>query len=111
MGEPSSSPRMSPRVSLIVVNYNGAQWLKPCLGSLTGLAYPSSRYEVLVVDNGSTDGSAELVAREFPRVRWIEHAVNNYCRALNVGVGLAVGEPPDLEFALVDFQLFADLAR
>lgn len=102
--EPSSSrssealvtnARESPHarfVSIIIVNYNGAHLLEPCLESVTALDYPPAQYEVLVVDNGSMDGSAELVQRRFPRVRWIAHMVNDYCRALNVGISLSHGD-------------------
>ncbi len=93
MPETSRIPNIEhPLVSLIIVNYNGAHFLEPCLRSLATLDYPPARYEVLVVDNGSTDGSAELTQQQFPAVRWVTHTVNNYCRALNVGVSLARGE-------------------
>ncbi len=85
MGE-GSAPGGLPYVSLIVVTYNGAHLLGPCLQSLVHLDYPASRLEVLVIDNGSTDESAELVRTHFPQVRWLSNDVNNYCRANNLGV-------------------------
>lgn len=81
-----------PLASIVIPNYNGARWLEACLRSVMALEYPRSRYEVLVVDNGSTDASAALVQQHFPEVHWIQHTVNNYCRALNVGAALARGE-------------------
>ncbi len=52
--------RAFPLVSIIILNYNGADLLPACLDSLRGLAYP--RYEVIVVENGSTDNSLQVLA-------------------------------------------------
>lgn len=58
------------RVSVIIVNYNTADLLRECLSRL--LASRLDRpIEVFVVDNGSSDGSAEMVRAEFPRVELI----------------------------------------
>src|SRR5436305_1734031 len=51
-----------PRVSVVVCTYNGAGTIRDCLGALEQLEYPN--YEVIVVDDGSSDGSA-AVAREY----------------------------------------------
>lgn len=53
-----------PTVAIIVLNYNGLDLLNKCLRSLKQSNYSS--YKVLVVDNGSTDGSAEFIARQYP---------------------------------------------
>ncbi len=74
------------KISIITVNYNGRRLLKPCLDSVFGLNYPKSKLEVIVVDNGSTDGSVELVRKKYPRVKLIFNHVNNYCRANNLGI-------------------------
>lgn len=55
-----------PFVSVVVLNYNGLRFLDGCLGSLTRLDYPRDRYEVVVVDNVSSDGSARIVEERFP---------------------------------------------
>lgn len=55
-----------PFVSILIVNYNGAEVLKDCLESLRQVTYP--RFEVVVVDNASTDSSIEVLARQ-PAVR------------------------------------------
>lgn len=60
-----------PSVSLIVLNWNGKHHLKSCLGSLSELDYPESKLEVILCDNGSTDGSAEFVKAKFARVKII----------------------------------------
>lgn len=73
------------RITAVVVNYNGAQHLPPCL---EGLARQGERIErVLVVDNASTDGSRELVARIAPDARVVDLAENRGpCPARNAGL-------------------------
>ncbi len=72
------------RVSLVIVNYNTAADLRRCLESVkTNLP----DVEVLVVDNGSSDGSVEMVRREFPWVRVEENPGNpGYASACNRGI-------------------------
>ena len=55
-------------LAVIIVYYNCAEWLPACLNSVYARA-GSADVEVVVVDNDSTDGSAELVERQFPDVR------------------------------------------
>jgi glycosyltransferase involved in cell wall biosynthesis len=50
-----------PTVSVLVLNLNGREFLDSCLASLEAQVYPSDRFEIVVVDNGSTDGSTELL--------------------------------------------------
>ena len=61
-------------ISVVVVNRNGERWLERCLGSLDDSR--SLVAEVVVVDNGSSDGSVELVRRRFPDVRLLENRRN-----------------------------------
>ncbi|MBI3312185.1 MAG: glycosyltransferase, partial [Candidatus Omnitrophica bacterium] len=91
MSEPATTQTLEPLVSLIIVTYNGLKYLGPCLESVFALDYPADRLEVLVVDNGSSDGSAERVREQFPQVRWLVNEVNNYCRANNVAFSHAKG--------------------
>lgn len=80
-----------PRVSLIVLNWNGAALLGDCLRSVKAQQFKD--FEAIVVDNGSTDGSCELVAAEFPGFRLEALGENTgYCRGNNVGIGIASGE-------------------
>ncbi|MEM3088783.1 MAG: glycosyltransferase [Candidatus Bathyarchaeia archaeon] len=60
-----------PFVSVIVVTLNRRKHLKKCLDSLFNLDYPESKFEVIVVDGGSEDGTREMVCREFPKVNLI----------------------------------------
>ena len=63
-----------PRVSLIVVNWNGRAYLEGCLTSLLALDYPA--FSVTVVDNASTDGSPDFVRESFPQVELIRSSHN-----------------------------------
>lgn len=58
-------------VTVVVVSHNGRRHLAACLDSLLKQDFPAEEYEVAVVDNASEDGSADLVARDFPNVRLI----------------------------------------
>jgi len=72
----------SPLVSIVVVNYNGLDTLPACLHSLAAQTYPAT--ELLLIDNGSTDGSLELVRREFPQARIVANSENlGYSGAIN----------------------------
>jgi GT2 family glycosyltransferase len=77
-----------PQVTVLVVNWNGAEFLPACLRSVAAQQGVGA-VEVVVVDNGSTDGSLELLAREFPAARVLRNAVNNYAGANNLGVDVA----------------------
>jgi GT2 family glycosyltransferase len=81
------------RYSVLVVNWNVRDLLRTCLASVYAEARePSSQFEVIVVDNASGDGSAAMVAREFPQVRLIESADNlGFGRANNLAYGLSRG--------------------
>jgi GT2 family glycosyltransferase/glycosyltransferase involved in cell wall biosynthesis len=58
-----------PRLSVIVVSWNGRRHLETCLSSLLASDYPPDRLEIVCVDNGSTDGSTTMLAHRFPTVR------------------------------------------
>lgn len=63
-------------VSVIVLNYNGKRFLEDCFSSLENLDYPGDKLEIILVDNNSSDGSAEYVKKNFPRVKIIENKEN-----------------------------------
>lgn len=80
-----------PAVSVIIVSHNGQRHLRECLPSVCGQDYPD--FQVLVVDNGSSDGSAGFVESEFPSVKVIMNEVNlGFGRANNAGAKQATGE-------------------
>ncbi len=71
--------------SVVVPNWNGAAWLPACLDSLSEQTLPPA--EVVVVDNGSTDGSLELLAARRPAVRTVELGRNTgFAFAANRGM-------------------------
>jgi GT2 family glycosyltransferase len=75
-----------PRVTVVVPNFNGSAVLRECLKSIAALDYPSDRVDVVLVDNGSSDGSAALVRAEFPSVRVLAHDKNlGFAAACNAG--------------------------
>lgn len=85
-------PVERPLVSVVVVNWNGAHYLGPCLESLVRQTYP--RLEIVVVDNGSTDGSLALLRRDWAaRVRLVEQPMNlGFAGGSNAGIRAAKGE-------------------
>jgi O-antigen biosynthesis protein len=89
------------RVSVVVCSYNGGRTLHECLKSLVELDYPD--YEVIVVDDGSTDDTPEILAR-FPEVRIIRQTNQGLSVARNVGAHAATGSI----VAYTDSDCFAD---
>ena len=90
----SSLPRLSrddaPLVSVIIPNWNGAHHLPACLESLRRQTL--REFEVIVADNGSVDGSLELLARDYPEVRVLDLGENlGFAGACNAGIRAAGG--------------------
>ena len=54
-----------PSVAILIPTYDGAHHLEPCLESVSALSY-EGEVETIVVDNGSSDGTRELVERRYP---------------------------------------------
>ena len=77
-----------PRVSVVVCTYNGSRTISECLDALTRLDYPD--YEVIVVDDGSTDGAAAIARRYACRLIQTEN--RGLSSARNAGLGAATGE-------------------
>jgi GT2 family glycosyltransferase len=87
---PTSPPREWPLVSILIVNYNGARVLADCLASLEQVTYP--QFEVIVVDNASTDNSAEILAR-YPSVRELKSDYNRgFAGGNNFGLPACCGQ-------------------
>jgi GT2 family glycosyltransferase len=80
-----------PAASIIITNWNGKKWLADCFKAL--YAQTSSDFEIILVDDGSTDGSAEWVNETFPSVRVIRQQEHlGFAGANNVGIRAAQGE-------------------
>jgi GT2 family glycosyltransferase len=86
-----SEQSAQPMVSVIIVSWNACEYLRQCLASLTTdvCRFPM---EIIVVDNASSDGSPDVVAKEFPHVRLIRASGNlGFAKGNNVGVAAAKG--------------------
>jgi len=81
-----------PKISIVIPNWNGQRFLADCLDFLSKINWPD--YQVIVVDNGSTDGSSEFIRNDFPQVILIENRENRgFASACNQGIkwGLKCG--------------------
>lgn len=80
------------QVSIIIVNYNTKELIKNCINSIYKYTQ-NIQYEVIVSDNGSTDGSIEMLKSEFPNVILIENNANlGFGSANNRGLSIAKGK-------------------
>ena len=81
---------VSTRASIVIVSYNSRRHLERCLLSVRSTV--GAACEVIVVDNASTDGSADFVAQHFPWVKLVRNRVNEgFAAATNRGVALSGG--------------------
>jgi GT2 family glycosyltransferase len=96
-------------ISVVIPNWNGRRWLPSCLAALAAQELVAD--EVIVVDNGSRDGSLEYLRDEHPEVRVVSLSGNTgFAHAANVGLHVAAGELVAL--INTDVQLATDwLAR
>jgi len=89
----------SPLVFIIVLNWNGKDDTLECLGSLQQLDYPN--FEIVVVDNGSTDGSEEVIRSSFPSAHFIQTGRNlGYAGGNNVGIRFGLSHGADYVWLL-----------
>ena len=80
-----------PLVSLIILNWNGKKWLSQCLPTVKKITYKP--VEIIVVNNGSSDDSAEFLKKNYKDIKVIELKKNvGYAKANNIGVSKAKGE-------------------
>ncbi|MEK7060665.1 MAG: glycosyltransferase family 2 protein [Patescibacteria group bacterium] len=79
-------------VSIIILSYNTKDLLRTCLKTVFSSVLDDYRMEVIVCDNASSDGSVEMVVREFPRVVTIQHDKNlGFAAGNNTGIKNAKG--------------------
>lgn len=81
-----------PKVSVVIVNFNGEEFIEKCLSSLTKIDYPSNKVEIIIADNGSKDNSLSIVRNRFPKIKILINSTNNYCKANNLGIQNSTGE-------------------
>ena len=83
-----------PLVYILVLCHNGRKWLETCLSSLADTQYPN--YRIVLIDNGSEDGSIDLVKENYPEVEVVENRKNlGWCEGNNIGVRKALNEGAD----------------
>jgi len=85
---------MPPLVYVIIVNYNCQHWLGACFETLLATDYPN--FKAVLVDNASTDGSAEFVRSRFPRVEVMDNDANyGFSIGNNIGTEAALAAGAD----------------
>ncbi len=84
---------MTPEISVIIPNMNGIQYLLPCLTSVFAQEIQQDKLEVVLIDNGSKDGSVDSARQDFPSVKVIANEMNvGFTRAINQGIDTSVGD-------------------
>ncbi len=66
----------SPEISFIIVNFNGKEHLKDCFNGIFNQNYPTDKIEIIMVDNGSEDGSIDYTEKNFPTIKIIKNITN-----------------------------------
>ncbi|MCX8038527.1 MAG: glycosyltransferase family 2 protein [Candidatus Sumerlaeia bacterium] len=90
-----------PRVLVLIVTYNAADYVEDCFASLGQTRYPAESFEILVVDNGSGDGTVEHIQRRWPRVKVLRQGKNlGFAGGNNVGLQYALDQPFDYVYLL-----------
>lgn len=81
------------RLSALIVNWNTCEDLRECLTALYAHPFTEGTQEIIVVDNASADGSADMVRQTFPEVRLLSNTTNViYAQATNQAFSLATGD-------------------
>jgi hypothetical protein len=86
-----------PDISIIIVSWNGKKYLSGLFDSLNNQSYPKEKIEIILVDNGSTDGTLNFVKDNYPEVKLL---------ALGKNTGFAVGNNEGLKQAKNDILVF-----
>jgi GT2 family glycosyltransferase len=78
-------------ISIVIVNWNSKQYIRKCLDSIRLTTFKEA-VEIIIVDNGSTDGSTDEIEKYFPEVRLIKNKSNmGFARANNIGIRVSRG--------------------
>ena len=81
-----------PRVTILTVTFNSIHFLEVFFNSIGTSNQHDLDVEILMVDNGSSDGSVNWVREHCRQVRILENDENNYARALNLGIASSQGD-------------------
>lgn len=83
-----------PKIAIVILNWNGKKDTIECLNSLKKITY--SNYEIILVDNGSADGSVEMLEKEYPEINLIKNKENlGFTGGNNVGIKKALEHNAD----------------
>jgi GT2 family glycosyltransferase len=86
--------KSSPKIFIVVLNWNGEADTKDCLISLRKISY--SNYEIILIDNGSTDGSDNRLKSAFPEVAFYKNIENfGFAKGNNIGIRYALEKGAD----------------
>ncbi len=92
-----------PAVSIVILNWNGIDLIDECLDSLSEQSYKN--FEIILVDNGSTDGSSEYIAKKYPNINLLPQRNNlGFSGGVNIGIKNARGK----YIALLNNDAFVD---
>ncbi len=95
------------KLSIIILSYNTKALIKDCLVFLEEALKKVEKNEVIIIDNASSDDSAEMIKKEFPKVKLIENKENvGYAKGNNIGLKKAKGKY--ILFLNSDTQIFSD---
>jgi GT2 family glycosyltransferase len=106
----SEKSESRPYVSIVIVNFNGREFLRQCLRTLSSTNYPN--YDIVVVDNASTDGSVEEIEASFSsdsRIKIVKNRENvGHAEGCNIGARMTKGQyivflDSDIEFEAEDW--------
>jgi len=102
----------NPLISVVIPNWNGKKFLAGCLDSLKGQTYQP--IEIVIVDNGSKDGSVQFLQENYPEVKLVTFPVNTgFSPAVNAGIKASTGEMVALlnNDTIVDPQWMAEFFK
>ncbi len=79
-------------ISVVIISFNGLDFIEDCVSSVID-SLKGITYEVIVIDNASSDGTVQILQSQFPGVRLIQNEINyGFARAVNQGLAIAGGE-------------------
>ncbi|MCX6171909.1 MAG: glycosyltransferase family 2 protein [Flavobacterium sp.] len=86
------------KISVIIATYNPRKWIDKCLNSLQN---SSIKLKIIIIDNGSTDGSQEVIKLHYPEIEFIQSEKNlGFGKANNIGIKIAYTRGDDYVFLL-----------
>lgn len=92
---------MDKKVAIIILSYNGRQYLPDCLSSLAKINYPKDNFKIIIIDNASNDGSVDYIKENFPEITLIANEKNlGFAGGNNVGINYAISQGFDYIYLL-----------